>query len=136
MNAEVKKKFLTDLEAKLDYMPAQKLYTIFKKLAHGLKERIKLAQCEESLDVNNHFAPVIMKVIDFIKKSVKLPEPLPSEPNQLPKPGFSPDIPVFVKSRQTSLDLTEYNFYQHIHCESSVKKFIITGGDKEQSEFL
>jgi len=48
-------------------MPAGKLYTIFRKLAFGLKERIHLTHNDDSLEVSKHFAPIIMKVVDFIK---------------------------------------------------------------------
>jgi hypothetical protein len=55
-------------------MPAGKVYTLYKKLVSGLKERIQLAQCGEALDITKHFAPVILKIVDFVKNSLKLPE--------------------------------------------------------------
>jgi hypothetical protein len=96
---DLKKKYLIDLEKNLDYMPAGKLYTIYKKLAVGLKERIQLAQCGESLDISKHFAPVILKIVDFVKNNLKLPEPLPSDPNQLPAIGSHPVFQIYLKSK-------------------------------------
>ena len=73
-SVEQKKRYLQDLEKNLDYMPAGKVYTLYKKLVSGLKERIQLAQCGETLDITKHFAPVILKIVDFVKNSLKLPE--------------------------------------------------------------
>ena len=42
-SVEQKKRYLQDLEKNLDYMPAGKVYTLYKKLVSGLKERIQLA---------------------------------------------------------------------------------------------
>ncbi len=73
-SVDQKKKYLQDLERNLDFMPAGKVYTLYKKLAKGLKERIQLAQCGEALDITKHFAPVILKIVDFVKNSLKLTE--------------------------------------------------------------
>jgi len=73
-SAEQKKRYLQDLEKNLDYMPAGKVFTLYKKLVSGLKERIQLARFGEALDVAKHFAPVILKIVDFVKNSFKLPE--------------------------------------------------------------
>jgi|LauGreDrversion4_2_1035121.scaffolds.fasta_scaffold103576_1 hypothetical protein len=80
-------------------MPVGKVYTLYKKLVSGLKERIQLAQCGEALDITKHFAPVILKIVDFVKNSLKLPDNHQTEPNELPPVGTSPIYPIFLKSK-------------------------------------
>jgi len=61
--------------------------------------------------MKKHLAPIILKLIDFIKNNMKVQENSNLTRNTLPNVSCSyPNIPIFVHSLQTEPELKKHSF--------------------------
>ena len=106
-------------------MDREKVFNLFQKLTLQIKAKLRTSNVGEQIDQTKHLAPIILKIIEFIKTH---------KPDDAPEEQKECEIPNHFYRRSKSV--TKFDFDRLFQNKNELRRVVIPGDDKHFHNFL